>query len=157
MWVNCISWHNLHIDAVYASGWGTTSFTFKTRHSISIALTFTVLVVFHATLRWSKCTRKVWVAGAAVWLTAAVVPSHELIDLNARRLQRRDGWWPWVWWLLRRCISSRRQWAVGRLRECGCFRCENQRRGGDTANMVVKSGLFVMVKGEGGRKIWISI
>jgi hypothetical protein len=39
--------------------------------------------------RQSNSTGEIWMGGAAVWLTAATVPSHKLIDLNARWLPRR--------------------------------------------------------------------
>ena len=65
----------------------------KTCTSINITHIFSLLLVaFPAALTSSKAMREDWVGGAAVWLTAAEVPSHERVDANVEmlRLMARD-------------------------------------------------------------------
>ena len=63
---------------------------------------FTVLVAFPAISGQSKSVREVWVAGAAVWLTAAAVTSP-IANSNARSMQCNHRWWlrlraRWLLW-----------------------------------------------------------
>ena len=44
---------------------------------------FAIRMALAAISRRSKSTGEVWMGGAAVWLTAAAVPSRELVDPNA--------------------------------------------------------------------------
>ena len=58
----------------------------KNRHHKSIALTCLLFkTAFTAISGRSKSTEEVWVAGAAVWMTAAAVPSR------GTWIQTRDG------------------------------------------------------------------
>jgi hypothetical protein len=50
-----------------------------------------LLSAFAAALRRSKTEGEGWMGGAAVWFTAAAVPSCEFVDLNARRMQCKTG------------------------------------------------------------------
>jgi ABC-type uncharacterized transport system permease subunit len=63
------------------------SYIQKTCTSINITHIFSLLVAFPAALTSLKITREDWVGGAAVWLTAAAVPSHEFENLNARSMR----------------------------------------------------------------------
>jgi hypothetical protein len=64
----------------------------QTQH-INCTHLFAFWMAFPATSGWSKSMGKVWVAGAAVRLTAAAVPSRELVDSRPRWLRRRRRWW----------------------------------------------------------------
>ena len=59
----------------------------KTCTSINITHIFSLLVAFPAALTSSKAMREDWVGGAAVWLTAAAVPSREFENSNARSMR----------------------------------------------------------------------
>jgi hypothetical protein len=64
--------------------------TYKNRHNISNALNFLLFLLRSIQFQDDKSMGEVRMGGAAVWLTAAAVPSCKLVDLNARRLQRRQ-------------------------------------------------------------------
>ena len=59
----------------------------KTCTSINITHIFSLLVAFPAALTSSKAMREDWVGGAAVWLTAAAVPSRKFENSNARSMR----------------------------------------------------------------------
>ena len=58
----------------------------KQAQHINCTHLFTVLVAFPAISVRSKSVGEVWVAGAAVWLTAAAVTSPEIENSKARSM-----------------------------------------------------------------------
>jgi hypothetical protein len=79
--------------------WGTTlTFKKQTQH-INCTYHFAFPTASPAIPRQSMCAGEVWMAGAAVRLTATAVPSHGTCGFEQKMVWRRRVM-AWAWWLL---------------------------------------------------------